>query len=51
MKHDNEVEPALREEVAAVEVDDASPSGEGVLEGVDDLSLVVFVVSLEEQRW
>ena len=37
LKHDHEVEPALREEVASVEVDDAASRGEGVLEGVDDL--------------
>lgn len=42
LKHDDEVEPALREEVAAVEVDDAAAGGERVLEGVDDLFWIVL---------
>ena len=37
LKHDDEVEPALREKVAAVVVDDAASVAEDVLEGVDDL--------------
>ena len=37
LEHDDEVEPALREEVAAVEVDDVSPRRERFFECVDDL--------------
>lgn len=41
--HD-EVEPALGEEVAAVEVDDAASRGERFLEGIDDLSMFCVVL-------
>ena len=51
LQHDDEVEPAFREKVAAVEVDDAAAVGEGLFEGVDDLVGVEVVERSWRRRW